>query len=123
MTNRFDDAFDSLTLGIETALGDVLRVYRDGTQPVDPPCAVIAPPQIDFEAYDNAPTGLTFTLYLVVQPDDRMMSRLFDLIEPVSNAVWDNVPNAAVTSASPAAYPISDTSSLPCYQITVEMSL
>lgn len=123
MTNRIDDALDELTNGLNVALGTVVRVYRDGTDTVAPPGIVIGPPQINWEAMDNGITSITFTLYLIVQSDARMMSRLFDLVEPVADAVWDNVPNAAVTSASPSSWPINDTTSLPCYQFTVEMSL
>lgn len=123
MTNRIDDALDKLTEGLVAALGTSVRVYRDGTQQVAPPGIVIGPPQVDWEGMDNGITGMTFTLYLIVSSDSRMMSRLFDLVEPISDAVWDYVPNAAVTSASPGSWPISDTASLPCYQFTVEMSL
>lgn len=123
MTNRIDTALDELSNGLESALGTVLRIYRDGTNPVDPPGIVLGPPQLRWEAADNGVTSFTLILYLIVKADDRMMSRLFDLVEPVANAVWDNVETAAVTDASPGSYPISDTTSLPCYQLTVEMSL
>lgn len=120
MSNRIDDILNQIQAALQTI--DTIRVYRDaGGAPVEPPGIVMGPPAFTWDSYCDGPTEATMQMYLVVKMDDRVFSRLFDLIEEVANKVSE-VPDAAVTTATPSTYPVGPTS-LPAYLFTVELNL
>jgi hypothetical protein len=100
---------------------DGVRVYSDPGAAIDPPGVVLGPPTVTWQAFAEFPTDATFIVYAIVPFSDLSLESLWDLLPLVSEAV-DTVTNAAVTTATPAFYTAGGTD-LPCYQITVEVSL
>lgn len=100
---------------------DGLRVYRESDASVDPPAAVLGAPSLSWEAFCSGPTSATFPVYLIVPASGRAVEQLWDLVPLVADAI-EQVPDAAVTEASPGAY-LAGGQQLPSYDITVEVSL
>jgi hypothetical protein len=121
MSNRIDAILDQIQ-GALQLIPDI-RVYRDaGNVPVEPPGVVMGPPTFTWDGYAEGPTEATMFIYLVVKYDDRVFSRLFDVIENVASAIDTRVPDASVVTAAPSTYPVGQTS-LPAYQFTVDINL
>jgi hypothetical protein len=106
-------------VALESALKAVpnIRVYTSPGAVVDPPGVLVGPPALTWEAFSSDPTQATFVVYAITRADDRALERLWDLVPLVAAAV-DTVPDAATTQANPSAF-----NDLPCYEITVEVSL
>lgn len=100
---------------------DGLRASQDHGGEVNPPEAVIGPPQLVWEGFCAGPSTATFRISLVVANTDRAMEVLWDLLPTVTAAI-DTVPDAVVTRADPGSF-TSGGSALPAYDITVECSL
>ncbi|MGW3992220.1 hypothetical protein ACWEF6_01915 [Amycolatopsis sp. NPDC004772] len=82
--------------------------------------AVIAPPTVDWLAFCREPTGCTFTVHLVVPFDQYATGRLYDLVEPVAEAIENADPAFVVTNAAPGLLQQGG-SQLPTYALTVEV--
>ncbi|MBK1785133.1 hypothetical protein [Prauserella cavernicola] len=113
---------------LEAALATVgdLRVTRDLGSNVDPPAAIIGPPRLDWDGYLPLgelaqPTSATCVVYVAVANDDRSLERLWEFVPRVAAALSE-VQDAVTTSALPGMFPVGN-ADLPCYEITVEMSL
>lgn len=113
------DAREALMVGLREV--PALRVYDDLAAVVDPPAAVVGPPRLTPEAMGPALTTATFVVGLIAPSSDRALGVLFDLVQPVCDAVWE-VEGASVTECSPGTWP-AGAASLPAYLIEVEMSL
>ncbi|PZG18979.1 hypothetical protein C1I95_12435 [Micromonospora craterilacus] len=101
-----------------------VRVYPDIGPDVSPPAAVIGPPALTWEGLPGCggePTSGRFGVWVVVDDDDRSVSRLIELVPPVAAAL-DAVDDAVVVRADPTTYPGSS-KDLPAYQIQVDMAL
>lgn len=99
-----------------------LRVISDGTSALDPPCALLGPPQIDWTTYGRGPSQATFTVLLAVPANDRATESLWQLVETVADAIQSTV-NAVVRSAFPVSVTVSQGADLPAYQLQTEVSL
>lgn len=108
---------------IEQALNTVegARVYRDPSARVDPPGLVMGPPLLQWDAFSHEPTRATWTVYAVASMSDRALERLWEFVPRVAAAA-DEVVDAVVTRASPGLF-TAGTTSLPCYDIEIEVAL
>lgn len=109
--------------GLLAALGtvDELRVESDVGAQLDPPAAMVGPPALTFGGPTSDPAGATFVVIVAVAADDRAVDRLFALLPEVTAAI-ESQTDAVVTGADPGAWQNGSTA-LPCYEISVEMSL
>lgn len=108
---------------LETALKTIpnLWVTQDPSAAVQGTTgAVIAPPVVDWQAFCREPTGCTFIVHLIVPFDQYATARLYDLVEPVAEAIEASDPAFAVTNAAPGLLPQGG-SQLPTYALTVEV--
>lgn len=112
------DAAAELEAALRTVSG--LRVYTDPGAVIDPPGAVLGPPSLAWETPCADPTSATFLVVVVVSADDRAMPRLWELTPLVAAAV-DQVRGAVVLRAAPGSW--ATNTPLPCYEISVEVSL
>lgn len=110
-----------LTAAVEQAAIEGLRFYPDMGPAVSPPCAVLGPPDLHFEAMCTGPTSARWPVYVVVPVGDRALPTLWELVPAVAAAL-DTVPDAAVQDASPGVYP-SSAGDLPAYVIQVDVDL
>ncbi|HEX7038678.1 MAG TPA: hypothetical protein VF202_01035 [Trueperaceae bacterium] len=111
--------------GVETALrGAVpkLRVHTDLGATVDPPAAVVGPPQLTWTGYGRGPNLARFLVYVIVAADDRALERLWDLVPQVAAALEASEADITVTQANPARWPAGGVD-LPAYEITTEVAL
>lgn len=103
------------------ALGEVedLRVYTKPATMVDPPAAVVALPDLQFETYcAGVPTSATFSIPLIVKANDKAIDALEELLLAAAAAV-EALPSAVVTAARIGSW--DDT--LPAYDMEVEYAL
>jgi hypothetical protein len=114
------EAADKLTAALKTV--SKIRVISDGNASLDPPCALLGPPQLDRSAYSRSWTSATFVVLLAVPADDRATDRLWGLIGEVADAIESEV-DAVVQAAFPVSVAASSGADLPAYQLQVEMSL
>lgn len=113
------DAATRLTEALQAVEG--VRLHGPGDN-VDPPALIIGFPRLTFSGYcPGQITGAAFPVFLVVAMDDRAQQRLWELAEPVAEAVESTV-DATISSCEPGLYPAGQTE-LPSYTFTVEMSL
>lgn len=98
-----------------------LRVYDDPGAVFDPPAALVAPPELTWDAYSSDPTGARFVVVVMVAADGQANRRLWDLVPRAAVAI-ETVEDAAVRQASPGLWTTGSTE-LPCYQIQIEVSL
>jgi hypothetical protein len=117
------NAIETAAEELATALRSVpeLRVYTDPGASVDPPAALVGPPQLTWGAYDVGPTAARFVVIVLVTADERAMVRLWDLV-PQAAAAIEEVDDAVVRQANPGTFTTGGTE-LPCYEIQVEVSL
>ncbi len=113
------DAHEALSAALESVEG--LRVYRDPGAVLDPPAALVGPPMLTFGGPSSDPVNGRFVVVVAVAFDDRAMKALWQLVPRVSAAVESHV-DAVVTEASPGVWQ-NGAISLPCYELSVEMSL
>lgn len=107
-----------LTAALKTVPG--VRFYDYGDL-IDPPAVLISPPTLDWEGYGGGPTTATIQVFLVVGSTDRALPQMLKYIGPISEAV-DSVTNAVVETAIPTLFQ-AGTTDLPCYAISVAVSL
>lgn len=96
------------------------QVYTDLGASVNPPCIMLGPPALEWEGVCVGPTSARWLVYVIVPADERAMERLWELVEPVADAI-DGTP-AVVIRADPGVY-AAGTQDLPCYEFQVEVSL
>jgi len=109
---------DEITAVLRTV--DGVRFYDYGDN-IDPPAVLVSPPTIDWEGYASQPTTATIQVFLVVGQTDRALPQLLKYLPLVSEAL-DGVENAVVRTANPTIFQAGNTD-LPCYAISVEISL
>lgn len=123
MTPR--EAYDGLRQALRAELhaGQRLRVADGPADRLDRDCVVVGPPAFLFEGQcePDQPSGMTVTLYLTTQFDERAIERLLELLPPLLSALA-NVYDSTVTDVQPGTYPTSG-AELPCYRLTAEMNL
>lgn len=110
-------AFDSLLTTLRTT---GMRVVPDVGQAVDPPALVVPPPTLSYDVYRPDPTGASFKVALVVAQDERAVERLFALLPAVVQAVYDSEDAAVAAPAEPGSW---GSPPLPCYLLTIEVSV
>ena len=98
-----------------------VRIYDDPSAELMPPAALVFAPELTL-AVGDAATDATFPVLLVVANDESSVDRLAKLIPVVAAAIHEHVEDAVVRSAQPGVYNSGGTS-LPCYQLNVEMAL
>jgi hypothetical protein len=114
-----EDAYAALVAALGTVEG--LRAYDDPGAQMDPPAAIVSPPALVFGGPGPDPVNGQFVVMLVVPQDDRSLPRFWSLLPLVVDAV-ESVTDAVVTRATPGFWQNGGVS-LPCYEISVEMSL
>lgn len=101
---------------------DGLRVARGIGLRLDPPAALVGPPQLELNAIGPDPTDATFTVPVVVANTERALADLL-YWAPIVIAALDQVRNVVVRRADPGSWPAGSGSDLPAYLITVEVAL
>lgn len=116
-----DAAAQRLTEALQGVEG--VRLYDLGDANVDPPALVLGMPRLTFDTYTPGQiTGATFPVFLVVAMDERAQPRLWELAEPVAEAI-ESVVDAAISGAAEPSLYLAGQTELPSYTFTVEMSL
>lgn len=113
------EAAEALAEGLRTVEGVI--VYTDPSATVDPPGIVVGPPRLTYEAYVQGATTAAFRVVAVVAQTEDSLPALWDLVPQIDAAI-ETVTDAVVTLAAPGQWG-EGTSTLPCYEFTVEMSL
>ena len=110
---------------LEAALRTVkaVGVHRDPGAILEPlPAAVLGPPALTWAGQaGSGPESARFLVYVVVDPDERAVERLWELVAQVADAIDENS-GAVVIRADPAVF-VSGGRDLPCYELQVEASL
>lgn len=116
------DAAAAIVAAVKTVPG--VRVYTDITASVEPPCVVVGPPRLFWDVLTDKPTRATFELIVVSSADDRIMTRLWDLVPAVAAAVSQAAVDAGVdeAGATPTIYTAGG-ANLPAYSIPVTATL
>jgi hypothetical protein len=114
------DAAERLTEGLKTVEG--VRLYDLGAT-VDPPALVIGIPRLTYGTYSPGQISeVTFSVFLIVAMDDRAQLRLWELAEPVGEAI-ESVVDAAISGTVEPGFYMDGQTELPSYTFTVEMSV
>ncbi|MEV6879549.1 hypothetical protein [Amycolatopsis sp. NPDC051128] len=122
MSTRIQDAVAALKAALVTVGQLDGQVYEDPGATVLGVGAVITPPTLTWGTFGgSAPTDATFVVHLVVPFDEYATTRLFELVEPVVDAIEAD-PLFAVASASPGLLQQGGTQ-LPTYALTVDVGL
>jgi len=110
-------------LEISDALAAVpgVRHTRQLFGPVEPPCTVLAIPELTLVGISPAPSEAAWRVALVVAADDRV-ENILALIGPVIAALEGVVDVAVRSPVRPGTYP-SGSTTLPAYLIDLEVSL
>jgi hypothetical protein len=109
---------DEIVTALKTV--DGVRFYDYGDN-IDPPAVLVSPPSLDWEGYAAQPTSATIQVFLVVAQNDRALPQMLKYLPSVSDAL-DAVTDAVVRTATPTIFQAGSTD-LPCYAISVEISL
>jgi len=112
-------AHEALSAALETVQG--LRVERDPGAVLDPPAALVGPPMLTFGGQDSDPAHARWVVIVAVNFDDRTFPALWELIPQVTAAI-ESLTDAVVVEANPGTWQ-NGAISLPCYEISAEMSL
>lgn len=118
--SAIESAADALRAALRTV--PKLKVYEDLGAVVDPPAAVVGPPELTPEAFGPEFTDAVFVIGVVVPDDERAIPRLLALVPLVAAAIYD-VDGAVVRRASPGTWPGGGGVDLPAYLFETEMSL
>lgn len=121
------DAHDTLKAVLEAASAalpdaDGFRVVGELADDIDPPAALLAPPQLTWDGPGAEPTDATWVVVLVVPASDRSMAELYRLLPFVSEAI-DEKTDFVMRTAEPGVWQTGNTGALPCYSLTVEVAL
>lgn len=119
------DAMAQLAATLTVELAPDVTVTTDvSVVPSVLPAVVISPPRLLFEGPPSAnPTSMTLTLQVVVDvnPPDRALPQLWDLVPQVAAAA--DMTDGVVTQAVPGTFGVAGTVQLPAYDITIEVPL
>lgn len=100
-----------------------VRAYLDPTAVVDPPAVVVGAPTLAWETLDDTPFRATFPVFVITPADDRMLTRLWDLVPAVAAAIGAaDAGTVSSAGASPTVYTSGGTD-LPAYTISVDVIL
>ena len=97
-----------------------VRVITDIGRSPDTPCLMLPLPTLTYDVYASGPTTASFRVGLVVPADDRTGELLFELLPAVEQAVYDSEDAAMTGPAEPGSW---GTPPLPCYLLTIEVSV
>ena len=97
-----------------------VRVITDFGRSPDTPCLMIQLPTLTYDVYAPGPTDASFRVALVVTADDRTGEQLLELLPRVEQAVYDSEDAAMTGPAEPGSW---GTPPLPCYLLTIEVSV
>lgn len=118
-----NDAFDymgHIKAAIKLAKG--VNVYDDPAATFRLPAALVFAPELNLAIGADA-TEATYPVVVMVQGDNAVLKRLLALVSEVAEAIHEHTDNSVVvTSASPGNYDANG-QTLPCYLLTVEVSL
>lgn len=112
-------AYAALTAAVGSVEG--IRASTDPGGALDPPAAIVGPPALTFGGPTSDPVGARFVVIIAVAFDDRAIDRLFEFLPEVTAAI-ESLTDGVIINAVPGAWQSNQTA-LPCYEITVEMSL
>lgn len=117
------EARDELKAALTTVAD--LSVYTVAGANLNVPAAVIGPPDLTWEGgYGVAePSDATFPIAVVVAQNESAVDVLEQLIVQVTDAIYNNTEDMAVTAANPETYPTGNSTALPCYVINCEVTL
>jgi hypothetical protein len=115
----------SAVLDARNRLADTLaksgiRVLLDVGRSPDTPCLMVPLPTLTYDAYFAGPTTASFRVPLVVQAEDHTNEQLLTLLPAVEQAVHDSDDAAMAGPAEPGSW---GTPPLPCYLLTIEVSV
>ncbi|MFJ8966050.1 hypothetical protein ACIRG5_42340 [Lentzea sp. NPDC102401] len=118
-----NDAFDymgQIKAAIRFAKG--VNVYDDPAATFRPPAALVFAPELDLAVGADA-TEATYPVIVMASGDKDVLKRLLKLVSQVAQAIHENTDNSVIVrSASPGNYEAGG-QALPCYLLTVEVSL
>jgi hypothetical protein len=97
-----------------------IRVITDVGRSPDAPCLIVPLPTLTYDAYAPGPTDASFRVPLIVAADDRTDEQLLTLLPLVEQAVYDSEDAAMTGPAEPGSW---GTPPLPCYLLTIEVSV
>jgi hypothetical protein len=97
-----------------------VRVITDIGRSPDTPCLMLPLPTLTYDSFYSGPTEASFRVGLVVSADDRTGEQLLTLLPAVEQAL-NEVEDIALTGpAEPGSW---GTPPLPCYLLTIEVSV
>ena len=105
---------------VETLRLSGVRVLLDVGRSPDTPCLMVPLPTLTYDAYFAGPTTASFRVPLVVEAEDRTNEHLLTLLPAVEQAIYDSEDAAMAGPAEPGSW---GTPPLPCYLLTIEVSV
>lgn len=110
-------------LALQAALsGAGYQGYHDPAKTVDPPAALVGPPELEWESHGTLePTLARFPVIVMVASDEYAVERLWEIPGAVALAV-NELADAVVLAATPALYTAGG-AELPSYELIVEIGL
>jgi hypothetical protein len=105
---------------VEALAASGVRVLLDVGRSPDTPCLMIPLPTLTYDVYAPGPTTASFRVPLVVDAEDRTNDRLLALLEQVEQAIYESHDAAMTEPAEPGSW---GTPPLPCYLLTIEVSV
>lgn len=118
------DSMQQLAATLTTQLAPRVTVTTDvSVIPPVLPAVVIGPPRLVFATGFSTPTEMQVILTLVVDvnPPDRTLLELWDLVPLVAAAVDQT--DGVVTQAVPGTFGVAGSTQLPAYDLTAEVPL
>lgn len=118
------DAVEQLVAALKTVPG-----ISSGSVHTDPaasgircPALVIGPPTLVWETGMVEPTEAQFPIWAVVDPGERAVEQLWELVPAVSAAIHEHTEGVVQQTATPFPFP-NGTTDLPSYQLVAEVPL
>jgi len=109
----------------ESYFGRVTVLRRPGKLGT-PPVVYVPPPSLTWDAAVAAPTEAVFELVAAVKADEDAIERLFELLDPLSEAIFDagrtGGLDAVIVSCEPAVWTTGGTE-LPAYFVRTEVAV
>lgn len=99
-----------------------LKVYDALGDVVDPPAAIVGPPELTGDDFLGLFTAATFVVGVMVAANEHAMPRLYALAPLVAAAVHEHT-DAVVRRATPGTWPAGGRLDLPAYLFEVESPL
>lgn len=121
MSGGYSEAREALGRAAATVVG--VRVLSRPGIAGDPPLVYVQPPTLTWERFDLGPSEAVFEVILAVAADENAIERLFELLDPVCNAIENaRDVDADVVSAEPGLWRAGNTE-LPAYFIRTEVAV